>query len=246
MTLDILDATGKTIRHYSSADTPPPIDPATAPVPLYWYRAPQKLSATAGMHRFTWDVHYQSLPITGGRGGLPIAAVPYDTVPLPTAPWAPPGQYTVKLTVDGKSYTQPLTLKMDPRVKTLPLGLAQQFTLSKQLYDGVIDAQNAIKDLRALRNRLEQLPAPPGTPPSGTTAARFDALEGQAGGGRGAAAAGSPTLNSIVGEMSQLIGLLQGADVAPTTQLVAAVSQRRAELAQLMARWAALRSEAQR
>ncbi len=246
VTLDILDATGKTIRHYSSADTPPPIDPATAPVPLYWYRAPQKLSATAGMHRFTWDVHYQSLPITGGRGGLPIAAVPYDTVPLPTAPWAPPGQYTVKLTVDGKSYTQPLTLKMDPRVKTLPLGLAQQFTLSKQLYDGVTDAQNAIKDLRALRNRLEQLPAPPGTPPSGTTAARFDALEGQAGGGRGAAAAGPPTLSSIVGEMSQLMGLLQGADVAPTTQLVAAVGQRRAELAQLMARWAALRSEAQR
>jgi len=53
-----------------------------------------------------WDVHYQSAPGVGGRGGLPIAAVPFDTVPVPTAPWAPPGQYTVTLTVNGKSDTQ--------------------------------------------------------------------------------------------------------------------------------------------
>ena len=36
-------------------------EPANAPVPLYWYRAPQTLSAAAGMHRFVWDVHYQPL-----------------------------------------------------------------------------------------------------------------------------------------------------------------------------------------
>src|SRR5207302_3766991 len=181
VTLEILDAAGKSIRRYSSADNPQPPDPATAPVPLYWYRPPQRLSTAAGMHRFMWDVHYEPLAIGGGRGGLPIAAVPYDTVPAPTAPWAPPGVYTVKLTVDGKSYTQPLTLKMDPRVKTLPLGLAQQFTLSKQLYDGIADAQKAIADLRALRSRLAELPARSGQSPrreSETVGARFDALEG--------------------------------------------------------------------
>ena len=43
-----------------------PIRP-TAPVPLYWYRPPQVLSTAAGMHRFTWDVHYQ--PLAGGGGG---------------------------------------------------------------------------------------------------------------------------------------------------------------------------------
>ena len=67
---------------------------------------PQPLAKSAGMHRLMWDVHYQSAPGIGGRGGLPIAAVPFDTVPVPTAPWAPPGQYTVKLTVNGKSDTQ--------------------------------------------------------------------------------------------------------------------------------------------
>jgi hypothetical protein len=104
------------------------------------------------MHRFLWDVHYQPLPGGGGgRGGLPIAAVQHDTVPAPSGPWAPPGQYTVKLTVDGKSYTQPLTLKMDPRVTTPALGLAQQFTLSKQLYDGILGAQKTLEEIRARR-----------------------------------------------------------------------------------------------
>jgi photosystem II stability/assembly factor-like uncharacterized protein len=232
VTLEILDAAGKSIRHYSSADAAAPPDPATTPVPLYWYRAPQRLAASAGMHRFTWDVHYQSATIAAGRGGLPIAAVPYDTVPQPTAPWAAPGQYTVKLTVEGKSYTQPLTLKMDPRVKTLPMGLAQQFTLSKQLYDGILTVQKTLDDMRALATSKPAL------------AERITALQGQGGGGRGAAPTGPPTFNAIVGELNQLMGLLQGADVTPTTQLVAAVGERRAELARLMAQWQTLKTGA--
>ena len=50
----------------------------------------------------------------GGAGG----AVPHRTYPSVAAPWAAPGAYTVRLTVDGKQYTQPLTLRLDPRVKT--------------------------------------------------------------------------------------------------------------------------------
>jgi hypothetical protein len=112
-----------------------------------------------------------------------------------------------------------------------------------------MDVQKAIGELRALRSRLAELPARPGPLPtreSQTVGARFDALEGQAGGGRGVAAAGPATLNSIVGEMNQLMGLLQGADVAPTTQLVAAVAQRRAALTKLKTRWAALKTESAR
>ena len=231
VTLEILDAAGRSVRRYSSTDRNENPDVATAPVPLYWYRAPQTLSGSAGMHRFLWDIHYQPIPGGGGgRGGLPIAAVPHDTVPAPSGPWAPPGTYTVKLTVDGKSYTQPLTLKMDPRVTTPAIGLAQQFTLSKQLYDGSLDAQKTLDDIRTRRAAL-----------TGEAAAALQALEGQPG-GRGATADGPDTFNSVIGSMNQLMGLLQGADVTPTTQLVAAVKARRVALTKLMGRWGALKA----
>lgn len=223
-------------------------------LPTYWYRAPQTLSGAAGMHRFLWDIHYQPIPGGGGgRGGLPIAAVPHDTVPAPSGPWAPPGRYTVKLTVDGKSYTQALTLNMDPRVTTPALGLAQQFTLSKQLYDGILDAENTLASLRNLRaSNAKALAERTGSPACPepcrgeeialqTFDQKLAALEGQ-GGGRGGAADGPDTLNSVIGGLNQLMGLLQGADVPPTTQLVRAVNARRRTLVDLMARWSALRA----
>jgi photosystem II stability/assembly factor-like uncharacterized protein len=239
VTLDILDAAGKPVRHYSSADRNENPDAATAPVPTYWYRPVQRLSTEAGMHRFLWDIHHQPIPGGGGgRGGLPIAAVPHDTVPVPTGPWSPPGQYTVKLTVDGRSYTQPLTLKMDPRVKTPPLALSQQFTLSKQLYDGIIEAQRSLEDLRALKATVTQRGAN-----SNAMLDRLTALEGQPV-GRGGAADAPDTLNSVIAGMNQLMGLLQGADMTPPTQLVKAVGDRRAALAKLQTRWTALKAEA--
>jgi hypothetical protein len=245
------------VRRYSSTDPVETPDPATAPVPVYWYRPARALPATAGMHRFMWDLHYQPLRGgSGGRGGLPIAAVPHDTPPAPTSPWAAPGPYTVRLTVDGKSYTQPLTLKMDPRVTTPTLGLAQQFTLSKQLYDGVLAVQKAQEEIRALRDRLSSRRASLSGEPSRsaeslalqTLGQQLSALEGQAGGGfgggRGAAPEGPETFASITGTLNQLMGLLQGADVTPTTQLVSAVAERRAALNKLLAQWTALKAEA--
>jgi photosystem II stability/assembly factor-like uncharacterized protein len=250
LTLEILDAKGLVVRHYSDTDRPELPDPATSPLPLYWYRTPQKLGKTAGMHRFTWDVHYQPLPAQGGRGSLPIAAVPHDTVPVPTAPWAPPGQYTVRLTVNGMSYSQPMTLKMDPRVKTPSAGLTQQFTLSKRLYDGLIQDQRALAQLQELRAHIPGARAAvdrggsPERPALREMLDGFDhrlaALEGQAvgpGGGRGAGAQGPETLNSITGGLTQLMALLQGADVTPTTQLVAAVGTRERGLARALRQW---------
>src|SRR5207244_1325134 len=119
---------------------------------------PQVLATTAGMHRFTWDVHYQPLASGGGgRGGLPIAAVPYNTVPAPTTPWVNPGQYSVKLTVDGHSYSQPIVVKADPRVKTPVLAMQQVYTLSKAMYYEAVDMQTANQEAQALRERVARL-----------------------------------------------------------------------------------------
>jgi len=68
------------------------------------------------MHRFVWDLHgTPGAPAKDAEAEEPpISAVDRDT-PMHQGEWMPPGTYTVKLTLDGKSYTQPLLVKADPR-----------------------------------------------------------------------------------------------------------------------------------
>jgi hypothetical protein len=265
--LEILDGAGRVIRRYSSEDKGEFPTPEGAPVPLYWYRKPLTLKTTPGMHRFLWDMRYQPLEGGGGRGrsGLPISATPFNTVPTPNSIWAPPGLYTLKLTVNGQTLKQPLTLRMDPRVKTPPSGLAQQFEMSRAMYDGILDAQAALQKIRALRGHVkkaQEAAAQAQSPASVNEAlAAFDtkaaAIEGGMGGpvgsgggmggqmgpgGPGAPGApGAPdTLSSISGSLNSLMNMLQEADAAPTSQLIAAVSERGKALRALLDKWESL------
>src|SRR5258706_2474985 len=100
-------------------------------MPLYWVRPFRSLPTDAGMHRWVWDLHYP--PPTSIRHEYPIAAVPHDTPRFPLGPTAMAGQYTVRLTVNGKSHTAPMTLKMDPRVKTSTASLENKFQAETRL-----------------------------------------------------------------------------------------------------------------
>ncbi|MFY9529988.1 MAG: hypothetical protein WBC04_24705 [Candidatus Acidiferrales bacterium] len=250
VTLDILDGAGKLVRHYSSSDPLPP-DPRTDPklaIPAYWVRPPQILSAAPGMHRFLWDLH--DSPVAGLPPNYPIAAVYRNTAPQPTSPWVLPGQYTLKLTVAGQSYMQPLTVKMDPRVKTSLAGLTEQFTLSKQLYDGVLTVSAAIEQLKRIRAQLQDLKQRAGRVAVAQSITAIDKKADELAGAevnpfefsfRGSP--GPDTLNSVRGSLLALMNMVQAADVAPTTQLVAAASDRRKAAAQIMNRWAALKAQ---
>ena len=89
-------------------------------------------------------MHYDPIAEGGGRGGggrwARCRTAPTRAV---NSPWAPPGAYTVRLTVDGKSYTQPITLRLDPRVKTPALALAQLAALTTEMYDGAKNVRGA-------------------------------------------------------------------------------------------------------
>jgi photosystem II stability/assembly factor-like uncharacterized protein len=267
VTLEILRADGRLVRRYTNSDAVPSIpDPPSAPVPVYWYRPPQALSTSAGMHRFIWDVHYQPLPDTagggGGPGGLGIQAIPNNTAPAPGTPWVSPGSYTVKLTVNGTSYTQPITVKQDPRVRTPALVMQQVYALTNAMYFGALDAQEAATTIAGMRDRGSKLR-------SAATGPIADALDGflakatalagrpaAGGGGRGgrgggppaAASAGAPsgsqdaeTLWGVRAQLSALMNSMQAADVAPTANALTAVTAARAAAARVMERWDALR-----
>jgi photosystem II stability/assembly factor-like uncharacterized protein len=249
VTIDILDSAGQLVRHYSSTDPVEPIDPMLA-VPLYWARPPRGLSSEPGMHRWLWDLHYTSLPQP--RGALPMTAILHDTVPAPASPWVMPGRYIVKLTANGQSYTQPLTVRMDPRVRTPAAGLLEQFTLSKRCYDDVVAASKVTEQVRAIREQFRKAREQAGAGPVADRIAAFERKltevagaaggGGRGGGGRGAVAGGPDTVASVAATLGLLMQSIEGADVAPATQAVAAVTDRRAALAKLMARFAALKT----
>jgi photosystem II stability/assembly factor-like uncharacterized protein len=264
VTLEILQSDGKLVRRYSSADPLPAIPAAPdAPAPVYWYRQPHALSTAAGMHRFMWDVHYQPLaglvPSEGALGAvptqLPIQAIPNNTVPAPTTPWANPGTYVVKLTVDGKSYTQSIVVKQDPRVKTPALAMQEVYALTKAMYYGAADARIAASSLGALRQQAAKVQAQGATAQALTAfAAKAQALEGTPppagggrgggpGGGRGGGAAPQPdTLWGVSASLGALMNAMQAADVPPTANTLAAIAAARQNGARVLARWNALKT----
>jgi photosystem II stability/assembly factor-like uncharacterized protein len=239
--LEILDATGKLVRRYNSTDPVDPIDPMLA-VPTYWVRPAKSLAATPGLHRWAWDLHYQPLP--RGRAQLPMTAIAHDTAPAPNSPWVSPGAYTVRLTANGKTYTQPIAVRMDPRVHTPVL---TQFTLSKTLYDDILKSSGSISQIRSLRAQIREAKERPGAPSDALDALdkKAQALEGAAAGGRGgrgAAPAGPDTFASVNGSLAQLMQALQESDTAPSAPLTTAVTQKRAAMAALLRRWSTLQS----
>jgi photosystem II stability/assembly factor-like uncharacterized protein len=108
LTIEILDGRGATVRRYSSSDPAASPDPNTLVVNAVWQRPTDPPSAAAGMHRFVWDL--RPTPPASGRGGRGGGGGGRGGQP-PVAP----GSYTVKLTVNGQSYTQPLAVARDPR-----------------------------------------------------------------------------------------------------------------------------------
>jgi photosystem II stability/assembly factor-like uncharacterized protein len=110
VTLEILGADGKTVRLYSSEEKTTPVDPDKLDIPASWVRVPEPLPTSAGLHRRTWDFRPPPPANSTQRGGAAVFGGR-------GVPPVPPGDYTVKLTVGGRSYTQPLHLRADPRAK---------------------------------------------------------------------------------------------------------------------------------
>ncbi|HET9993992.1 MAG TPA: hypothetical protein VFQ18_01180 [Candidatus Acidoferrum sp.] len=248
--LEILDEQQHLVRRFASTDKPEAIEKIAAehPIPVYWVRPTQILSGGAGMHRFVWDLHYAPPESLGHE--FPISAIVHDTVKYPLGAWALPVNYTVKLTVDGKSYTQPLAVKMDPRIKTSLADLRKQFEMQSGSVEGMNASFEALAQVQSVRAQLKERAAKAG---KGTAVDAIAALDRQAAeleGGTQSSFFGLPpsgkrpenfsTLNQHFGG---ILGVADSADAAPTTQTTAAYKELEDALQKLLSQWTKIRQQ---
>jgi photosystem II stability/assembly factor-like uncharacterized protein len=151
-TIEILDGQGQSIRKFSSQrlETPDePLDPDDK-------RPEKQIKVEAGLNRFVWDLRYENANRVPGyylweyNGGA-------------RGPLVVPGNYQVRLTVDGQTQTAPIEVKLDPRVQTAQAELEKQFNLLiriREQLNRVYTAVNQIEDVRAQTEALKRrLPA---------------------------------------------------------------------------------------
>jgi photosystem II stability/assembly factor-like uncharacterized protein len=250
VTLEILDEQGQLVRGYSSADKAEPMEKIASehPIPMYWVRPTQILSPEAGMHRFVWDMHYAPPASLGHE--FPISAIYRDTVKYPLGARALPGNYTVKLTVDGKSYTQPLVVRMDPRITNSLADLRKQFEMESGSVEGMNRSYEALMQVRSIRAQLKERSAKAGKSKLADSIAALDKecaeLEGAAQSSfYGFPPSGKPTenLSTMNQHFSGILDVADSADAAPTTQAEALYKELKQSLDSLLSQWKKIREQ---
>jgi hypothetical protein len=151
--LDVLDAAGAVVRHYSS-DPIPPIPEPPPPVPDEWIYVPQPLSIGAGMHRINWDVRYEMPPAFIHYMAHVTGAVPGDTHWGGEGPLVIPGVYTLRMNVDGTILTQTVTVKNDPGSRATAADLAALHDLQMKLYNGTRESWDGFQQVAAMRTAV--------------------------------------------------------------------------------------------
>ena len=239
VSLEILDAKGKTVRLFSSEDKHAAPDLSQINNTPEWETAPSQLGTSAGMHRFVWSLLYpapEALQDAAGEGGV----------------WALPGRYSVKLTVDGKSYVQPLTLLLDPRVKhATSKDLAAQQVLAFKIEAERAKLAAAASDVSSV---LKQLAAAEAKAPA-ELAARLKTFERDVSGDTelhavpvgfgqpGAAPEKLGSLSYVMGAMDALQPSVQNADGPPSPDALKGYAEQRAMAAKAIAGWETMKAK---
>jgi photosystem II stability/assembly factor-like uncharacterized protein len=244
VTLEIVDSNGVLIRKYSSSDQPRKIED-TQNFPTYWFNSPAPLSRKAGLNRFVWDLRYERPPAI--RYGYSIAAAfGEDAIMIPEAPLALPGVYQVKLTVDGRSYTAPFEVKMDPRIKVAPLALSRQLTLELKIVEAMMQSFDTVQQVNSLRAQLKELQDKLNSDQSARPildlansldkkAAELVAVE------QTFPPVGIISAASLNGALGSLLGVVESADTSPTAQATSAFDSYRRLLDRQLEKWNTLK-----
>lgn len=162
--ITIRDASGAVVRKFSGAQVEPNLPLPN--VPEYWFSTPQPVDGTSGLHRFIWDLRYDSPRILPASYYGPILeyteytladhAIPYETPrQQPQGPLVVPGHYTVEFTAGGHTIKQPLTVQLDPRVHATQADLEAQLALARRLLKGIEASYSEYQKQKALGSALD-------------------------------------------------------------------------------------------
>ena len=193
------------------------------------------------MHRWVWDLHYPAPD--SPRHEYPISAIPGDTPRYPPGPTALPDSYTARLTANGKSYTAPFTVKMDPRVQISAPGLEKKFQLEMRLASLLSQTSKALIQAGSMRDSLQKL----NQQATGTVRNSIQTfqsklavlLEAPLG---AAPPTGEVTLTRVNGQVTVLYGQVWQADAEPTATQSEAVAATEHDAVDVMKRWDALKT----
>ena len=242
LTLTIYDDKGAEIANFSSQPNPPNMLPANAPE--YWFAPPAKLTKSAGVNRFAWDLRYPAPPTLpyGYYGNLlgyteyTLAdhAVPTDTPrQQPQGPLVPPGKYRVWLRYAGETYGQPLTLELDPRVHASQADLVEQHDVALDASRGMQSSYDAYHQVAALHDALadrqKKINGADLKQAAEALAKEIDALEN--------GSKSAPGFGPVSRELARLIFSVESADIRPTETVKAAIQQNCAALEKDVMRW---------
>ncbi len=177
--IEFLDAGGTVLRTFTG--TPKTAAPAVDDGDFFGF-APPRVNTAKGINRFTWDMRYEGATVFPGM--IMWAAQPQR------GPAAPPGRYSVRITANGKTTSRDFNVTVDPRLVADGISeadLLEQFKLSVRVRDKVSEANQAVIDIRSLRDQVNQrlregLRAPQGRNPE---ARRRGAGAAESRGGRG-------------------------------------------------------------
>jgi hypothetical protein len=241
--LDVLDAAGAVVRHMSSAAVTPVKEFAQPPEPSFWVFSPSPLPTDVGTNRVNWDLRADDPPAFSHS--YEINANPGLTPPSPEGPLVAPGVYTVRLTVGGKSYTQPVTVVNDPRSPATVADVRAQAALQSKIVDGMKAAWDGYRQVAALRVLVAADSALPAAKTFDSTLAAVGGNpEGRGGFGGFGGPRPAPTFVGVNGNLTNQLNALENGDMAPTPAMLAAYVAGCNDLKSAVTTWAAINGAA--
>jgi len=240
--LEIFDSEGNLVRRFASDDVLHKTNPNDVPIQMEWVRDPKPLLAEAGMHRFVWDLRY-AMPKGVRRSFWG-----------PAGPLAAPGNYTVKLTTKGKSSTQPLTIRLDPRVKTPQDALTRQFGLASKLAARLGEVSMGVQQIGDLRKQIDARKKDASGNSELLTALQElekkveEAVEPDSDADFGLFGQALPnkeheTLPQVEGALTRLLVIVDSSELGPTTDAATASARWEEAAQETLAHWAAFQKE---